>query len=47
MYGISSKLTIKAPEQRHLRRSEIFIINFVFIVDFEHVNAGWFMLNLI
>ena len=32
---ICSKLTIKIPEQRHCRRSGIFIVNF------EHVIAGW------
>ena len=27
-YEISSKLTIKTPEWRHLRRSGVFIVNF-------------------
>ena len=45
---ICSKLTIKAPERRHCRRSGVFI-NFehmtpyssVSIVDFENVIACW------
>ena len=45
-----SKLTIKAPEGRLWRRSGVFIVNFetyfthcssVYIVNFEHVVAGW------
>ena len=31
-----SKLTIKAPERRYLRRSGVFAVNF------EQVNAGWY-----
>ena len=46
---ICSKLTIKIPEQRHWRRSGVFVVNFerislcscVSIVNFEQVNAGW------
>ena len=43
-------LTIKTPEQRHLRRSSIFIVNFehisqyffcVFVVEFEQVIVSW------
>ena len=42
-----SKLTIKAPEQRHCRRSGVFIVNFehishlvlVFFVNFAQVNG--------
>ena len=34
-YKIFSKLIIKIPEQPHWRRSGIFIVNF------EHVIAGW------
>ena len=45
-----SKLTKKAPEGRLWRRSGVFIVNFetyftpcssVYIVNFEHVVAGW------
>ena len=32
---IGSKLTTKAPERRHWRRSDAFIVNF------EHVIVGW------
>ena len=35
MCEICWKLTIKTPEQRHWRRSGVFIVNF------EHVIAGW------
>ena len=46
---ICSKLTIKIPEQRHWRRSGVFVVNFerislcssVSIVNFEQVHAGW------
>ena len=47
---ICSKLTIKTPKRRHLRRVGVFIVNFehishlcfsVSIVKFEQVNAGW------
>ena len=46
---ICSKLTIKIPDQRHWRRSGVFVVNFerillcssVSIVNFEQVNAGW------
>ena len=46
---ICSKLTIKTPERRQLRRSSVFIVNFehishlasVSIVNFEHVIADW------
>ena len=47
-----SKLTIKAPERRHWRRSGVFIVNFeqvlhtvlVFLVfDFEKINAIWIL----
>ena len=48
MRGICSKLAIKTPEQRHGRRSGVFIVNFkhftpcfsVSIVSFEHEIAG-------
>ena len=46
-YEIFSKLTIKTPEQRHWRRSGVFIFNFeriskhVSIIIFEQVNTGW------
>ena len=33
--GICSNITIKRPERRHWRRSDVFIVNF------EHVIAGW------
>ena len=44
-----SKLTIKTPERRHWRRSNVFIVNFehisqcsrVSIVNSEQVNADW------
>ena len=35
MCEISSKLTVKTPERRHWHRSGVFIVNF------EHVIAGW------
>ena len=44
------KVNNKTPEQRHWRRSYVFIVNFehishlflcVFIVDFEQVNISW------
>ena len=43
---ICSKVTIKTPERSHLRRSDVFIVNFepfsgVPIVDFEQVNINW------
>ena len=46
---ICPKLEIKTPEQRHCRRSGVFIVNFehisylflVSIVDFEQVNVSW------
>ena len=34
MYEISSKLTIKTPEQRYRRRSGVFIVNFEHIPRF-------------
>ena len=49
-YETCSKLTIKRPEQRHWRRSGVFIVNFKpmsYIVllflffNFEHVTVGW------
>ena len=50
MCNICSKLTIKTPERRHLRRPDAFIVNFehishkmfsCFLVDFEQVNVDW------
>ena len=49
MSEICSKLTIKTPKQRQLRRSGVFVVNFeqilycsaVSIADFQQVNAGW------
>ena len=46
---ISSKLTIKIPESRRWRHSDVFIFNFEhilhllleFIVDFDQVYASW------
>ena len=48
---ICSKLTIKAPERRHLYRSDVFIVNFEHIftpcpnffsvVNFEQVITDW------
>ena len=45
---ICSRLTIQTPEQRHWRRSGVFIVNYehitfssVSIVNFEQVNADW------
>ena len=50
---ICSNLTIKTSERLQSRRSGVFIINFeqisyivsvfLLIIDFEHVNAGWFI----
>ena len=48
-YEICSKLTIKAPERRHWRRSGVFIVDWTYftpcasvsIVNLEHVNADW------
>ena len=45
-----SKLTIKKPEQRHWRRSGVFLVNFDYIaiapiVDFEQVNVSWDLHN--
>ena len=37
---ICSKLTIKIPERRHWRRS---IVSIVSIVNFEQVNADWYV----
>lgn len=45
MCEISSKLTVKVPDQRYWRRSAIFIVSFECIVDFEQVNAGWVIFN--
>ena len=48
-------LTVKAPEQRHWRRSGVFIVNFqhishlflmLLLLDFEQVDVNWFTLNL-
>ena len=41
-YEICSKLTIKTPERRHQRRSDVFIVNFehishIFIADFSNI----------
>ena len=50
MSEIISKLTIKTQEQRHWRRSGVFVVNFeqishiangVSISDFEQIHAGW------
>ena len=49
MCKICSELPVKPPEQRHWRRSGVFIVNFednshifyLFIVYFEQVNADW------
>ena len=46
---ICSKLTIKTPERRQWRRSDVFIVNFeyislsstVSIINFEQVNVSW------
>ena len=49
-FKICLKLTIKAPEKTHWRRSGVFIVKSermsylvvsVSIVNFERVNAGW------
>ena len=49
-YEICSKLTIKTPERRHWRRSDVVIVNFehyfipfssVFVADSEQVNVRW------
>ena len=50
---ICSKLTIKTPERRQWRRSGVFIVNFehishlvlVFLYNFEHLIAGWVVLQ--
>ena len=50
-----TKLAIETPEQRHSRRSGVFIVNFehisnllssASIVDFEQVNLSWVLLCL-
>ena len=51
MCELCLKLTIRATERRHSRRSDIFIVNFeqishiygVSIIDFEQINGGWVM----
>ena len=40
---VCSELTIKIPEQRHLRRSGIFIVNFEHI---SHLALVFLLLNL-
>ena len=51
---ICSKLATKTPERRHWCRSGVFIVIlnifqtlffYVFIVNFEQVNAGWVVSN--
>ena len=47
-WEICSTLTIKTPEQGHLPRSDVFIVNFTYftrfssasIIDFEQVNVS-------
>ena len=42
-YEICSKLTIKTPERRQLRRSGVFIVNFDYI---SHLFLVFLLLNL-